>query len=450
MLSDAIRQPGVQTQKRARRAVKDAAGMSVGNTLTEAWEGLVLNKLRSFLTTLGIIIGVAAVIIMLAVSAGAEAAIADQINTLGANLVMVTPFRAFGGVGGPGGPGGFGGGGGGGNFRPTESLTYEDALAVENAGLDNIAGVTVEQTTNQPVNGGPNNTTETGVSVVGVTPDYLTVRDYTLGQGRFLTADENTTAQRVAILGSGIAQDLFSSDNPIGQDIKIGAIHFTVVGIMAPQGTVNGQDNDARVYVPAMVVFKKFSSSRVKGHPVRIVYIKASSPTAIQNVTDEVTQFIAARHKVDPTSPDFGVRTQQDIINARASTTATFRTLLAWVAAVSLVVGGIGIMNIMLVNVTERTREIGLRQALGARPVDVQRQFLFEAVMLSLAGGLAGVLLGVGGSYLFSSLGGMRTQIVPSSLPLAFAAAAAVGIFFGYYPATQAAKLDPIDALRRD
>ena len=451
MLSDAIRQPGVQTQKRSKRSVKDAAGMSVGNTLTEAWEGLVLNKLRSFLTTLGIIIGVAAVIIMLAVSAGAEAAIADQINTLGANLVMVTPFRAFGGVGGPaGGPGGFGGGGGGGNFRPTESLTYEDALALETAGLDNIEGVTVEQTTNQAVTGGPSNTSETGVSIVGVTPDYLTVRDYTLGQGRFLTADENTTAQRVAILGSGIAQDLFAGESPIGQDVKIGAIHFTVIGTMAPQGTVNGQDNDARVYVPAMVVFKKFSSSRVKGHPVRIVYIKASSPTLIQNVTDEVTQFLAARHKVDPTSPDFGVRTQQDIINARASTTATFRTLLAWVAAVSLVVGGIGIMNIMLVNVTERTREIGLRQALGARPRDVQRQFLFEAIMLSLAGGLAGVLLGVGGSYLFSSLGGMRTQIVPSLLPLAFAAAAAVGIFFGYYPATQAAKLDPIDALRRD
>ena len=172
MLSDAIRQPSVQTQKRSKRSVKDAAGMSVGNTLTEAWEGLVLNKLRSFLTTLGIIIGVAAVIIMLAVSAGAEAAIADQINTLGANLVMVTPFRAFGGVGGPaGGPGGFGGGGGGANFRPTESLTYEDALALETAGLDNIEGVTVEQTTNQAVTGGPSNTSETGVSIVGVTPD---------------------------------------------------------------------------------------------------------------------------------------------------------------------------------------------------------------------------------------------------------------------------------------
>jgi putative ABC transport system permease protein len=219
---------------------------------------------------------------------------------------------------------------------------------------------------------------------------------------------------------------------------------------MTQQGTVNGQDNDGRVYVPAMVVFKKFSQNRVGGHPVRIIYAKASNPALMTTVSNEITDFLAQRHKVDPSEADFGVRTQQDIIDARASTTATFRSLLAWVAAVSLVVGGIGIMNIMLVNVTERTREIGLRQALGARPLDVQRQFLFEAVMLSLAGGLVGVLLGIVGSYAFAALGGMRTQIVPLSLPLAFAAAAIVGIFFGYYPATQAAKLDPIDALRRE
>ncbi|MCX6045981.1 MAG: ABC transporter permease [Chloroflexi bacterium] len=446
MLSDALQQPGVRSQKRSEAQIKDSQGMSLLNTIAEAWEGLVLNKLRSFLTTLGIIIGVAAVIIMLAVSSGAEAAIADQIGTLGANLIMITPFRAFGGVRGPGGggPGQFAGG------APTQSLTYEDALALEAAQLDGISGVSVEQTTNQPVAGGPSNTSETGVSVVGVTPDYLTVRDYSLGEGRFFTDDENTTAQRVTVLGSGIASDLFPGEDPVGQDIKIGSIHFTIVGVMTQQGTVNGQDNDGRVYVPAMVVFKKFSQNRVGGHPVRIIYAKASNPALMTTVSNEITDFLAQRHKVDPSEADFGVRTQQDIIDARASTTATFRSLLAWVAAVSLVVGGIGIMNIMLVNVTERTREIGLRQALGARPLDVQRQFLFEAVMLSLAGGLVGVLLGIVGSYAFAALGGMRTQIVPLSLPLAFAAAAIVGIFFGYYPATQAAKLDPIDALRRE
>ena len=170
----------------------------------------------------------------------------------------------------------------------------------------------------------------------------------------------------------------------------------------------------------------------------------------MDGVIEQITRLLAGRRGVDPADPDFGVRTQQDIVNARSSTTAAFRSLLAWVAGVSLVVGGIGIMNIMLVSVTERTREIGLRQALGARPRDVQRQFLAEAVMLSLVGGLAGLIVGVGGSYVFGELGGMRTELVPLSLPLAFGASAAVGIFFGFYPATQAARLDPIEALRRE
>lgn len=413
--------------------------MTLPNSFRVAWEGVMLNKLRSFLTTLGIIIGVAAVIIMLAVSAGAEAAIEDQISGLGANLIMVTPFRSFGGV--RGGPGG---GGGGGNIT---TFTYDEVLFLSQ-NLNNISGVSLEQSTTQTVKGGE--ATLNGVSIIGVTADFLAVRDYEVGTGRFFTHAENDATQRVAVLGAGIAEDLFSEANPIGQQVRIGSSRFTVIGVMAEQGVVGATDNDGRIYIPASVVFKRFGGTGLGGDRVRMILVKAEGGDALESVMGQITALLAGRRQIDPNEPNFSVRTQQDIVDARASTTAAFRSLLAWVAAVSLVVGGIGIMNIMLVSVTERTREIGLRQAMGARPRDVQIQFLFEAVMLSLAGGLAGLFIGVAGSFIFGELGGMRTELVPLSLPLAFGASAAVGIFFGYYPATQAAQLDPIEALRRE
>jgi putative ABC transport system permease protein len=407
--------------------------MSLWRTLRLSWEGLSLNKVRSFLTTLGVIIGVAAVIVMLAISSGAEAEIADQINALGPNLIMVMPSFSMGGFGrDAGGPTGF----------DVEDI---DAVAQEVSGINGVAG---EQTTNQTVKGG--GTTLENITVVGTTSGYPAVREYAVAVGRFVTDEDNERENRVAVLGASVAQELFGDANPVGQTIKIDSTKLTVVGVMEDKGVVGNADYDARVYIPLTVVFDKFTSSRFGGDTVRVIYVSAESRQMMDSVMSQVTTLLSQRHGVDPLAPDFQLLTQDTIIDTAASTTETFRDLLAWVAAVSLLVGGIGIMNIMLVSVTERTREIGLRQALGARPRDVQLQFLLEAVTLSLIGGLLGVLFGVGGSQLSNALGSMRTDLVPASIPLAFLAAAAVGIFFGYYPANKAAQLDPIEALRRE
>jgi putative ABC transport system permease protein len=412
--------------------------MSLGRTFKVAWEGLTLNKVRSFLTTLGVIIGVAAVIIMLAVSAGAEAEIADQINSLGADLVMVMPARSR---------GGFGPGSG-----PPPGLAYDDIGAISEE-VTGINGVSAEQSTSQDLKAG--NTTLEDISIVGTTAGFPDVRDYTVALGRFLTEEDNDRKHKVVALGSEIATELFGdAASALGQKVKIGstgsAATFTVVGIMDEKGVVGTTDYDGRVYIPLLVYFDKFSNARFGGDTVRLVYVSAEDRDSVSDVMNQLTDLLARRHDVDPMAPDFQLMTQDSIIDAQTSTTEAFRNLLAWVAAISLLVGGIGIMNIMLVSVTERTREIGLRQALGARPRDVRLQFLLEAIVLSLVGGLMGVLVGVGGSYLFNGLGTMRTELVPASIPLAFAAAAAVGIFFGYYPATKAAQLDPIEALRRE
>jgi putative ABC transport system permease protein len=412
--------------------------MSLWRTFRVAWEGLTLNKVRSFLTTLGVIIGVGAVIVMMAVSAGAEAEIADQINALGANLIMVMPSFSR---------GGFGPGMGMGAGR-SPGLSYDDIAAIAQ-NVTGINGVSAEQFTEQTVKAG--GTTLEDISIIGTTAGFPQVRDYAVAVGRFVTDEDNERVTKAAVLGYDIAQELFGdSTAAVGQSIKIGSTKFTVVGVMAQKGVVGNTDYDGRVYVPLTVVFDKFTRARFGGDSVRTIYVSAESREVMQDVMVQVTTVLVRQHDVDPSLPDFSLTTQDSIIEARASTTETFRSLLAWVAGVSLIVGGIGIMNIMLVSVTERTREIGLRQALGARPRDVRLQFLLEAVMLSLIGGLVGVLAGVGGSYAFNELGTMRTALVPASVPLAFGAAAMVGIFFGYYPATKAAQLDPIEALRRE
>ncbi len=397
-----------------------------------AWEGIARNAVRSLLTMLGVIIGVAAVIVMISVSAGTEATIADQINGLGANLVFVQ-----GAFGGPN------------SGQSGVRLTYDDAMAI--AELPDVAGMAVEMPSTQNVKLG--STLLEDVSILGTTPDYPSVREYEVAQGRFFNQAEVDRKIKVAVLGSKLAEELFGEEDPIGQKLTVGNIKLTVVGVMAERGVVGDVDYDTRLYTPISVVFQHFlpdKFARVMGNRVRLIYVQAASPDAIDDVILQIELLLSKRY--DTPVEDLGVTisTQADIIQTQEATTEAFRSLLAWVAAVSLIVGGIGIMNIMLVSVTERTREIGIRQAVGASPEDIRWQFLAEALMLSLVGGIIGVALGVGGSLLFGAAGDMRTVIVPSSILLAFTSAAAVGVFFGFYPAHKAAQLDPIEALRHE
>ncbi len=409
--------------------------MNLGEVLKIAAKSLASNKLRSLLTMLGVIIGVAAVIVMISISAGTEATIAEQINGLGSNLLFINASFTRGGPG---------------QRQTSGGLVYDDVAAIREQ-INGVAGVSVEQQTSVDVKAG--SVTLEDVTIVGTTPDYLTVRNVALGRGRFITEEDNENVEKVVVLGSGVAEELFGASDPIGMTLYVNNTQLVVVGVLAPKGLSGGTDFDALIYTPINVVFKKFTFSmfaRFMGDSVRTIYVSVAENASMDRVSQQITYLLAMRHEVSLDSLDFSITSQEDIIETQESTTESFRTLLAWVAGVSLIVGGIGIMNIMLVSVTERTREIGLRQAVGATPGDIQVQFLSEALMLSLLGGLLGVLAGLGGSYLFGELSGMRTVILPYSVILSFLSSALIGIFFGFIPAHQAAQLDPIVALRHE
>ena len=410
--------------------------MNVREILKVAWKSLVANKLRSLLTMLGVIIGVAAVIVMVSISAGTEATIAESINGLGSNLVFISSAMMRGGPGAaPGNQGG---------------LVYDDVTAIRER-ISGIAGVTVDQQSSVTVKYG--NITLEDITILGSTPDYPTVREVSLASGRFFTNQEQERTAKVVVLGSDIAEELFGESDPLGQSINVNNAKLTVIGVLAPKGLVSGTDFDALLYTPISVVFKKFTPSfmgRVMGDRVRQIIVSVNPDSEMDAVIQQINILLANRHEVSLDSADFSILTQEDIIQTQESTTSSFRTLLAWVAGVSLIVRGIGIMNIMLVSVTERTREIGLRQAVGATPADIQVQFLSEALMLSLIGGLVGVLVGVSGAWLFGTLSDMRTVIAPYSIALSFTSAAFIGILFGYLPAQKAAQMDPIVALRHE
>lgn len=411
--------------------------MRVFEIVRSAFEAIAKNKARSLLTMLGIIIGVAAVIIMISISAGTEATIEEEITRLGSNLIYVTQNFSMGGIAGMRG-------------MAAGGLVYDDAVAIaEN--ITGVAGVVVEQNATQSVK--KDNVVVDSVTIMGTTPDFPSVRDMEIGEGRYFTNQEIDREEKVAVLGAALAASLFGEEDPIGQTVIVDTTRLAVIGVLEEKGMVGDVDYDSRMYTPISVVWKYLSTqqfARIMGDRVNMIYVKISEPDEMDRIITQISLLLAKRHDVTLDEADFAITTQQDIIGTQEATTAAFRSLLGWVAGVSLVVGGIGIMNIMLVSVTERTREIGIRQSVGATPGDIRFQFLTESILLSITGGLLGIVVGVGGSTLFERFADMRTVIVPESILLSFIAATAVGIFFGFYPANKASKLDPIDALRHE
>jgi len=403
--------------------------MSFLMVLRVAFKALARNKMRTALTMLGMIIGVSAVITMVALGTGAQSSIETQIQSAGTNMIMVSA-------------GNFQQGGvrmGQGN---ASSLTPEDALAIRDVpGVQYIApGV---NTRGQVVAGNMN----WGTQIQGTDVDLPLIRSWPTTVGAFFSPVDVVTASKVAVLGSVVHEQLFGADvNPVGEIIRINNQPFTVVGVMASKGQSGmGQDQDDVVYVPYTTVMKKLRGITY----IQNITVSASSAADTAPTSERISNLLRGRHKVvEAGSEDFMVRTMEEMASVRVQATETMTALLASIAGVSLLVGGIGIMNIMLVSVTERTREIGLRMAIGARGRDVLLQFLVEAVVLSIFGGSIGIALGLGMSRGVTAWMSWPTEVSPEAVAIAFVFAAVTGVFFGFYPARKAAALDPIDALR--
>ena len=399
--------------------------------LGEAWRAMGANRLRTFLTMLGMVIGVGAVVLMLAIGQGAQYAVAQSINSMGSNLfIVLSGFTNAGGVRS-----------GSGN-APT--LTVTDAEAITE--LDGVeTAAPVHQGSAQLVYGSSN----WNSYVIGTTPAYLDVRSWALVDGSPFTDSDLRASTRVALIGKTAAQNLFGAENPTGKTLRIGQAPFLILGVLAPKGqSLDGRDQDDVLIVPLTTAQRKLFGTPFQGS-VRAIMVKAAAPEVMPAVENSMNALLRQRHRIRPgQDDDFNVRNLTAVADSAAETTRIMSLLLGAIASVSLLVGGIGIMNIMLVSVTERTREIGIRMAIGAREKDILTRFLLEAIVISIAGCLIGLLLGIGGAVLTNLLTGTAVIISGSSVIVAFSVAAGVGIFFGYYPARKAARLDPIEALR--
>jgi putative ABC transport system permease protein len=386
------------------------------------------NKLRSILTMLGMVIGVGCVIVVVAIGNGASQSIQSTINSLGTNFIMVFPGAST--------------SGGARIFTGSSTLTPEDAEAIKTE-APNVAYVSPQVRSAAQVVAGELNW---GTSIMGVGVEYPNIRAWNVAQGSFFTDADVKAASKVAILGNTVAENLFPNGDAVGQVVRIKNVPFKVVGVLEKKGgNMMGQDQDDTIVAPYTTIMKRLSGKT----RIDMLYVSAASANAVQQAQTEVDSILRQRHRIAPgMDADFQMRSQEEIAAASAQQMNTLRMLLLVVAAVSLVVGGIGIMNIMLVSVTERTREIGIRMAIGAKGHHVLTQFLFEAITISIVGGLIGVLLGVGVSRLVATKAGWPIVISAQSILLAFGVAGFVGVFFGFYPARKASRLDPIEALR--
>jgi putative ABC transport system permease protein len=411
-------------------------GMDMLEALRGALGALAANKLRAMLTALGIFIGVAAVIATVAVGAGAREQVLRQIQSLGSNLLLVVPGSVnVGGVR-------LGAGG-------RQNMTWDDARAIErDIPAVEVAGGSIRS--NQQVIAGNQNWSTT---IYGVDPEYLVAHDWQVAEGRFFAAEEAAGGRKVALLGATVAENLFGDENPVGREIRIRTTPFEVIGVLARKGqSPVGTDQDDAVMIPFWTARRSImGTSRAWFRAVGVISVKVHEGEDLKEAEEQIRALFRQRHRVAANEADsVQIRNLAEIAATRDASARTLSVLLAAVAAVSLLVGGIGVMNIMLVSVTERTKEIGLRLAVGARRRDILWQFLLEAVMLAVLGGLAGVAAGIGVSHLMSQLAGWPVLVQWDAVALAVGVSGLTGLFFGFWPARRAARLDPIQALRSE
>jgi putative ABC transport system permease protein len=405
--------------------------MKASRLVHVAADSILKNKMRAVLTMLGIVIGVAAVIVMVAIGYGARSSIRRQIANLGSNMIMIVPgSSAQGGVSQ-----------GAGTFN---RLTVSDMELLQREG-EALAGVSPVVMVRAQIVGSRGNWRS---MVNGVDADYQQIRDWPVAAGTFFEDADVRALRKVAVVGATVAKNLFSDGDPVGQEIRLRNVPFTIVGVLASKGqTAGGMDQDDIVLIPYTTAQTRLSGSTFIGQ----ILVSAYSPDAIPTAQEEVRTLMREAHRLAPNEPDdFTVRNQDELAQAAQGTTRVMSYLLAAIASVSLIVGGIGIMNIMLVSVTERTREIGIRMAVGARGSDVLTQFLVESIVMSLLGGLIGIATGFLGAMVLGRVTGWSTGTPPSAAAMAVGFSFAVGVFFGFYPARKASRLNPIDALRHE